>query len=245
MSLPKVLPVLRLVTFGTTLVFATVLLGLNAHLTYWTEKYIGGYFRFAALSIASACLTLITLPIMIAVDMTRNAAVSSMIAFELVWLGILWILWLASAARAADTNRLVFPDGCDSDSFFAYTVVVLAASIIAKSRGTVKVWTASVADISKNLGGEKSDGPEKPPLEPPVFIPQQPSGITHQGEDVGSSLYQHPSQRAHNAGFVQQLYDYTTSQSHQSSGTQFVPPGGQVGSTMYLPPRAQTPSGVS
>ncbi|KAL0064743.1 hypothetical protein AAF712_008289 [Marasmius tenuissimus] len=225
MSLPKVLPVLRLVTFGTTLVFATVLLGLNAHLTYWTEKYIGGYFRFAALSIASACLTLITLPIMIAVDMTRNAAVSSMIAFELVWLGILWTLWLASAARAADTNRLVFPDGCDSDNsfedtlcrefaavvafnfltwfaFFAYTAVVLAASIIVKSRGTAKVWTASVADISKNLGGEKSDGPEKPPLEPPVFIPQQPSGITHQDEDVGTSLYQHPSQRAHNAGFV-------------------------------------------
>ncbi|KAK1229479.1 hypothetical protein PQX77_007449 [Marasmius sp. AFHP31] len=263
MSLPKLLPVLRLVTFGTTLIFAAVLLGLNAHLTYWTEKYIGGYFRFAALSIASACLTLITLPIMIAVDMTRNAAISSMIAFELVWLGILWVLWLASAARAADTNRLVFPDGCDSDSsfeetlcrefaavvafnfltwfaFFAYTGVVLTASIIAKSRGTVKVWTASVTDISQIMGGEKSGGPEKPPLAPPVFIPQPPSGTTYQGEDVGSLLYHSPSQRDHNAGSILQLYDYTTPQAHQSSGTQFVLPGSQVGSTMYLPPRVQT-----
>ncbi|KAL0581240.1 hypothetical protein V5O48_000828 [Marasmius crinis-equi] len=206
------LPVTRTVTFGTTLVFAAVLLGLNAHLTYFTEQYLDGYFPFAALSIASACLTLISLPIMIVVDRFRDGAVTSMVIFELVWLFILWVLWLASAAEATMANSYNFPGGCDYGfdivdgicrefhavvafnyltwfAFFAYTVVVLVITLIAKSRGASTVWTASVTEVWKNMhGGTRRDIAGNGVHEkvgsqgqPPVF--NQPQGTG--GNNVG------------------------------------------------------------
>jgi hypothetical protein len=44
--------------------FAVIVLGLSSALTSTTENYLAGFFEFAALAIATASLTIITLPIM-------------------------------------------------------------------------------------------------------------------------------------------------------------------------------------
>lgn len=48
--------------------FSVIVLGLGAALTATTEKYLDGFFEFAALAIATASLTLITLPVMFVVN---------------------------------------------------------------------------------------------------------------------------------------------------------------------------------
>lgn len=47
-----------------TSIFAIIVLGLAADLTSLTEEGLGGFFTFAAMGIAVAALTLLTLPVM-------------------------------------------------------------------------------------------------------------------------------------------------------------------------------------
>uniref|UniRef100_A0A0W0G478 MARVEL domain-containing protein n=1 Tax=Moniliophthora roreri TaxID=221103 RepID=A0A0W0G478_MONRR len=183
------LPVFRLATLITTLVFAVVILGLNAHLTWITNSYFGGYFSFAALSIATAILTILTLPVMIWLELSSKGkgAFIALIITELIWLGILWVLWLASAAKAADDNSAIFPDGCNfivsyidttcrefaaivAFNFLtwfalsAYTVTVLVLSILSAKRGN-PVWFFTVREGLVNNDGQKdpeANGQTKP-----------------------------------------------------------------------------------
>ncbi|KAK7060155.1 hypothetical protein VNI00_000919 [Paramarasmius palmivorus] len=173
------LPVFRLVALSTTLIFAAVLLGLNAHLTWLTNQYFGGYFAFAALSIATAVLTILTLPILITIEFTRKGkgGFFATILVELIWLCILWVLWLASAGKAAEDNSSIFPDGCGFGvayidtacrefaaivafnfltwfALFAYTITVLVLSIMAAKRGK-DVWFMSVREGLVSSSGQR------------------------------------------------------------------------------------------
>ena len=47
-------------------------------------------------------------------DRFRTGAFTSMIAFEVSWLFVLWVLWIASAGLASDSIAKEFPDGCHS-----------------------------------------------------------------------------------------------------------------------------------
>ncbi|KAJ7646139.1 hypothetical protein B0H17DRAFT_1098221 [Mycena rosella] len=164
------IPLLRIIALSVVLGFAVIVLGLSAALTSTTETILDGFFEFAALAIATASLTLITLPIMIILEYMRpGQAFTSMIVVELSWLSILWVLWLATAADSAQAGQLTFISGCgyiDSTvesacretsaiqafSFLnwiilmAYTVLILVLSIIASARKHTGVWRASVAD---------------------------------------------------------------------------------------------------
>ncbi|KAJ7499323.1 hypothetical protein FB451DRAFT_954409, partial [Mycena latifolia] len=150
--------------------FAVIVLGLSAALTSTTEEFLAGYFEFAALAIATAALTLITLPIMIALEFLRpSTAFTSMIVVELSWLSILWVLWLATAADSAQAGQLTFISGCgyinnsiegacretaaiQAFSFLnwiilmTYTTLILVLTIIASARKHTGVWKSSVAD---------------------------------------------------------------------------------------------------
>lgn len=51
-------------SIGTVVLFSVIVLGLSAHVTALTTTYYGGYFTFAALSIATAVLSIVSLPAM-------------------------------------------------------------------------------------------------------------------------------------------------------------------------------------
>ncbi|KAJ7762830.1 hypothetical protein DFH07DRAFT_956731 [Mycena maculata] len=162
------IPFIRIVALSVVLGFSVIVLGLGAALTSTTEKYLDGYFEFAALAIATASLTMLTLPIMIALEYTKPNAFTSMIIVELSWLSILWVLWLATGADGAQAGQ-IFISGCgyvdslvdaacretaaiQAFSFLnwiillAYTILILVLSIIASTRKHTGVWKSSVAE---------------------------------------------------------------------------------------------------
>lgn len=49
---------------GVTIVFSIIVLGLAAHYTSTTETYLNEAFNFAALGIASAVISILTLPVL-------------------------------------------------------------------------------------------------------------------------------------------------------------------------------------
>jgi len=163
-----ILSLVRLVVFGVAFVFAVIALGLAAGLTSLSEEFFDAYLNYAALTIATASLTIITLPAMIAIDFFRKGAFTSLVVVELSWLGLLWVLWLASGAAAADKNSVTFVSGCgyindildracreaagiEAFTFLnwiilmGYTIVLLVLSIIGHTRGH-KIWTSTVGE---------------------------------------------------------------------------------------------------
>ncbi|KAL1721309.1 hypothetical protein EV715DRAFT_249156 [Schizophyllum commune] len=108
------LPLLRVVSLTGAVVSGIIALGISAHLLNFTTYWYGFYYTFTALTIASAALTMVTLPVMLLLDRFRTGAFTSMIAFEVVWLFVLWVLWIASAGLASDSIAKEFPDGCHS-----------------------------------------------------------------------------------------------------------------------------------
>ncbi|KAJ7179507.1 hypothetical protein C8R46DRAFT_642643 [Mycena filopes] len=178
-----VVPLIRLVALSVVLAFAVIVLGLSAALTATTEKYLGGYFEFAALAIATALITLLTVPVMIALEFMRPGAVfTSMIVVELSWLFIVWVLWLATAADAAQEGQ-IFISNCgdyldgtvktacqeaqavQAFSFLnwiilmIYTIFILVLAITAASRKHTGVWKSSVADAPFFTPGNESSIP--------------------------------------------------------------------------------------
>ncbi|KAK0490533.1 hypothetical protein IW261DRAFT_1546945 [Armillaria novae-zelandiae] len=214
----SVLTILRLGALVATLVFSIIVLGLSAHITYLTTTYYGAYFTFAAMSIATACLTLLTLPVMIAIDMTRKGAFTSMVVVELSWLGVLWVLWLTSAALAADATSNTFVSGCgyvndlinqackefnavEAFGFLnwlilmGYTITLVVFAIIAANRGNSAVWTSSTTTtdfFAKGAySGASTVAPEKVTAQPSVvqYPPQSPSGYSTQQQQQQQSPY--------------------------------------------------------
>ncbi|KAJ4472086.1 hypothetical protein J3R30DRAFT_1028009 [Lentinula aciculospora] len=164
------LPILRLIVLIATTVFAVIVLGISAHLTSLSEEFLGGYFVFAAMAIAAAALTMITLPAMIGIDFIRRGAFTSMVLVELVWVFVLWVLWISAAGLTAQEQQSVFGEGnscnyvntdlatachefsaIEAFSFLAwivlmgYNITLLVYAIIGANRGN-KTWTSSVAD---------------------------------------------------------------------------------------------------
>ncbi|KAJ3912964.1 hypothetical protein F5877DRAFT_71959 [Lentinula edodes] len=164
------LPILRLAVLIATTVFAIIVLGISAHLTSLSEEFLGGYFVFAAVAIAVAVLTMITLPAMIGIDFLRRGAFTSMVLVELIWVFVLWVLWIAAAALAAQEQQNVFGEGnscnyintdlatachefgaIEAFSFLAwivlmgYNITLLVYAIVGANRGN-KTWTSTVGD---------------------------------------------------------------------------------------------------
>ncbi|KAG2044520.1 hypothetical protein BDR03DRAFT_1087100 [Suillus americanus] len=161
--------VARIILFSLTIAFSLIGLGLNAYFLSLTVPD-NFYFIFSALGIATAMLTIVTIPIMLIIDFIRRGAFTSMIVFELPWLFILAILWVATAGEAVTTFNYYYPQGCISSNptinaycmevqaieafaflnffiFLGYTCVLLVFSIIGSSRGN-SVWTRSVKEAT-------------------------------------------------------------------------------------------------
>ena len=96
----------HLSSVATTSFFALIVIILGALVTNFSDKFLDGFFNYAALGIATGLLTLLTLPTMfvyrtisffffffwcctnllrLALSMVRKGAVTSMIAVEIAW----------------------------------------------------------------------------------------------------------------------------------------------------------------
>jgi hypothetical protein len=53
-------------------VFSIIVLGMGAHMTSLTNEFFHGYFTFAALAIATAVLTITSVPVMLALKNASN-----------------------------------------------------------------------------------------------------------------------------------------------------------------------------
>lgn len=191
--------VTRVVILGASVVFSVIVLGLSAHLIALTEQSFSSYLIFCALGVATAGLTIATVPVMLFIDIMRRGAFTSMILVELIWLFVLWVLWVATAGEAVDASNLLFPTGCvfpfdptinqacheiqaiEAFSFLAfftllgYTLVLLIFSSIAAARGN-SVWLSSVKEsrfLAPAVGAQQ-------PMSVPMSMPAQhphPSGM--------------------------------------------------------------------
>ncbi|KZT20665.1 hypothetical protein NEOLEDRAFT_1182397 [Neolentinus lepideus HHB14362 ss-1] len=210
------LPILRLVVFVATLVFAVITLGVAADLLNLTETYFSDYLIFCVLAVVSASLTIITLPIMIVLDIVRQGAFTSTVVFELSWLFVLWVLWLATAADTTNANSLSFGGSCDYinpyinrgcqefnvvEAFsyliwiilMGYTITLLVLAIIGQTRGN-EVWLTSVRD---NAFLRRSAPGDRPVLEekyPPTAAPAPTQSQYHTPSPGAQTFHaQHPS----------------------------------------------------
>jgi hypothetical protein len=178
------LSILRIVVLCVSLLFALISLGLSAHLTFVIEGFFDETNTFTVLGLVTACLTVVTLPTMLIIDSIRKGAFTSTVLFELIWLGVLWVLWLATGAHAAAEASVAFPDGCVGYIFqeldticheatgitafsflnfillFAYSVTLLIVALVSANRGHA-VWTLSVKQTVS--AGAKGDSNQSVP----------------------------------------------------------------------------------
>jgi len=173
---------IRLVAMVTVSVFALIVLALAADLVSIFEVDFDEYPAGGALAIAIALLTLLTVPAMIILDFVRRGAFTSFIIVEVGWLGVLAILWLATAA---DTSSNAFGD-CAFFGFYAdnlvtachewnaiqafshlnwiilliYTAFIIVMTLMAHNRGNF-LWKSSVRDADFNAVGTGAADQEK------------------------------------------------------------------------------------
>lgn len=175
----------RVIALVLSVVFSLIVVGLSAHLISLTEEYYALYFVFCALGIATAGLTISTVPVMLIIDVIRRGAFTSMVVVELVWLFVLWVLWVATAGEAVSAGNYYFPSGCVYDkyptvneacreiqaveafSFLAffvllgYTSVLLVFTCIAAARGN-SLWLRSVKESTFLAPSSTAPPPQQP-----------------------------------------------------------------------------------
>jgi len=202
------LPLLRLVVFGATSLFAIIVLGLGADVVSLTVE---GIFTFAAMGIAVAVLTLLTLPAMIIIDFLRRGAFTSMVLVELIWTLILWVLWLAAAGLAAEQlqfdfgvgNTCNFGNSIDTAacndfsaitafgflawlSLLGYNITLFIYAIIGANRGH-RSWFSTV--------GNGVLGPDPSQNTAPAFDKQIPLSTGGASSSTAPSTFQYPPQQ--------------------------------------------------
>ncbi|KAJ3529686.1 hypothetical protein NM688_g7822 [Phlebia brevispora] len=170
----------RVIVLTVSSVFSLIVLGLAANWISVTEQKQNLYYSLI-------------------IDWLRRGALTSMILFELSWLGFLWVMWLATAAYAADQlggfgqtchfylEPSWWTEGCSETqaitafSFLiwigltGYLITLLTLCIIAANRGA-GVWKSTVkeanfAPVKMDLSGAM--GTPEGKLEP-VGVAVQP-----------------------------------------------------------------------
>ncbi|KAK7695574.1 hypothetical protein QCA50_000210 [Cerrena zonata] len=181
----------RTLILSTVSLFSIIILSLSAHwiTTTQTKFIIPFYDPFAALALAVSLLSLFTLPIMLLIDRTRKGALTSMIVFELSWLGTLAVLWLATASYTSNiyanstsvclsTNNTI-RTGCSETRailafahlnwfcLFFYVIVLTVLSLKMHSNGR-SVWQMSAKEANFAVD------PTPPSGTPGIYEPKDP-----------------------------------------------------------------------
>ncbi|KAF9492341.1 hypothetical protein BDN71DRAFT_1509579 [Pleurotus eryngii] len=147
------------------LMLAISTLGVAGHFTHLLYRS-GEYIPLEGLVLATAALTVLTLPIMLLSDLIARRAYFSRVNWDLLWLFMLWALWLPSAALASHYRLDRFSGGCIFLSFsgpkicrelraiegisyaswillMLYTFAVFGSAIVSHSRGHRGVWQSA------------------------------------------------------------------------------------------------------
>ncbi|KAJ7254554.1 hypothetical protein C8J57DRAFT_1347212 [Mycena rebaudengoi] len=122
--MPAALSLVRLIALTVVSVFSLITLGLAGSLITTTMKFFNTYFPYAALGVAVAVLTLLSVPTMLVLEIVRPGSPSSWIITELSILPFLSILWLATGANTAEMSPgflFLYLDGCASGAFLGTT----------------------------------------------------------------------------------------------------------------------------
>jgi len=201
---PNIPGLVRLPVFITILVFAVIVLGLDANLV---NKFSGSYSydlfgvqynvsysapTFAKLGVATSVITIASIVSMLVIDILRRGAPTSFIAVELGWLALLWVLWLATAADTASWGTCSVTSGpagsycsqfqaAEAFSFLswilikAYWVLLLAFTLFAAvHRRQSNIWFTSVSDADFTAEGAPAAGGAYGGQDAPVYSPGQP-----------------------------------------------------------------------
>ncbi|KAG8958043.1 hypothetical protein FRC03_009527 [Tulasnella sp. 419] len=189
---------IRLGAFVISIISSLVVLGLSANLvTLTTEGFFFIYTGYNAmiLSLTTSVMTLLFVGTSMVIDHFRKGAISSLIWVELACIGLLWVLWLATAGTATslgfgDCSIYIYTDPliispCKQDqavqafswllwlTLLGWFITLLTVSIMA-SRRNPRVWFASVVEYPFGTGG--SNKGEKHVLTPQ---PQYTGGSTN------------------------------------------------------------------
>ncbi|KAK7689363.1 hypothetical protein QCA50_007154 [Cerrena zonata] len=173
------LPTYRVSALSAVSGFSVIVLAVSAH--YIAQTLTGTLFidgiqvlpadspdSFSVFNLVVALFTFITVPAMLTIDRLRKGAVTSLIMVELIWFGVLSVLWVAAAGLTADTIgpivdlckvnprvkilQRMCKDGQVAAAFgflafialLSYVVILLAQSIISSQHGS-PVWKTSVS----------------------------------------------------------------------------------------------------
>lgn len=160
----------RLIVFGLIIVLALAVLVVDAHYTHVLIKVQGMTF-IEGLGLAGAMLTIVSMPIII---FSPAGSFPTSVLFETVWLSILWVFWLLTAAIASST-RVSFMEplgsrGCSQLNgelftlcaelpaieglayavwvlMISYSVALYTFSYKAVSGGHPNIWSASASQF--------------------------------------------------------------------------------------------------
>ncbi|KDQ65033.1 hypothetical protein JAAARDRAFT_75415 [Jaapia argillacea MUCL 33604] len=160
-------PIFRRVILVTLLLFSIVVLGLSAHMIYFTETHYGGYLISSALAIAVSIITILVVSFSLVVDFLQQNVFTSIVVVDLAFQVVLWALWVATGADTADADSQSFPDGCifiDRDvdhacreftaiqafSFLnwllimGYAITLFSLAIIGRRTHGDRIWTSRI-----------------------------------------------------------------------------------------------------
>jgi hypothetical protein len=166
----KLLPLARMAVYGFVSFLSLIVLALSCHIVYLMNQS-GFVLSFGALCLATAALTLISLPPLYLISLQRKGAVVTYIVVEVAWLWFLWIMWIASAGSVAEvwlygtSGAIAEVHVVEAFSFLNwlalmfYTTALFIVAIVAHLRGSPGVWTSSVAEFDFNSALNKVAAP--------------------------------------------------------------------------------------
>jgi len=198
----SILHTVRLVLFGLLLVFSLLVLGMSANLLNISTTQNDGSLPFEGLAVAVSVITFLTVIPIIVIDFIRRGAFTSFVVFEIAWVFVLMILWIAAAAETSATP--IFIGGCsdfdDNDAasnchqfqaiqafawlnfiiLFGWLVTLIVGCTIQHTKGNTGVWKSPVSETgffgagSSAPGGAAAGHTSNPGYPPQHQYPGQP-----------------------------------------------------------------------
>jgi hypothetical protein len=170
----KVFGLIRVIVLALVSLFSALVLVMAALVTSYSVPVLGGYFPWAAFALAIGFITLVTVPVMIALSIFLKGAFTSMIVVELSYVCLLWILWLSVGGTIGNLEMINYCSAIGSNAgqsacmetqamvafsflnwlllmglnIFLFTLVVIQAN-----RGNSAIWTSCVTSVDYGAPG--------------------------------------------------------------------------------------------